>query len=348
MLKEMHLIPTIGLVIGDPTGIGPELVARLLQDEDALRDARVVVIGNPELLELGLKTIGVRKEVPVFDADSVGNAPIAVLQGPRFDLSILTPGKVQVEAGQFSLDCFGEAFKLFEQGLIEAIVYAPINKEAVVKTGCAEFHDPLTGDTDELQLFVNKLHWRHKLFGELNVVDDLWTGRVTSHIPLSAIVSYLTVEGILNAIRLMDTTLKTAGVDRPIVAVSALNPHGGEHGLVGREEIDIIEPAIREAQRECIDARGPFPADTVFVRVRRDGYHAVVSMYHDQGQIAMKLLGFPRGVTVPGGLPMPFATPSHGTAHDIAGKGVADVGAMRAAFVLGKRMAQTRLRNTQQ
>jgi 4-hydroxythreonine-4-phosphate dehydrogenase len=131
-------------------------------------------------------------------------------------------------------------------------------------------------------------------------------------------------------------------VTAPRLAVAALNPHGGEGGLFGREEIDAIAPAIQQARLDGIDAQGPFPADTIFLRARAGTFDAVVSMYHDQGQIAMKLMGFERGVTVQGGLPIPITTPAHGTAFDIAGRGVANPEALRQAFLLACRMAANR------
>ena len=144
---------------------------------------------------------------------------------------------------------------------------------------------------------------------------------------------------IRKAIRLIHRTVRKSGIDSPRIAVAALNPHAGEGGNFGREEIDVIRPAILEAPPNGIDVDGPFPADTVFLKLRDGVFDAVVTMYHDQGQIAMKLMGFQRGVTVCGGLPIPITTPAHGTAFDIVGQGRADVGAMIEAFRLAIRLA---------
>jgi 4-hydroxythreonine-4-phosphate dehydrogenase len=177
---------------------------------------------------------------------------------------------------------------------------------------------------------------------EFNILDGLWNARVTSHIPLSAVAASITRSRIVDAIRLTDRSLREANVATPRIAVAALNPHAGDAGNFGREEIDMIAPAVNDAKREGILADGPFPSDTVFVRARNGHFDAVVTMYHDQGQIAMKLMGFDRGVTLMGGFPFPICTPAHGTAYDIAGKGIAHVGATRAALLLAAHMAAAR------
>ncbi len=177
---------------------------------------------------------------------------------------------------------------------------------------------------------------------EFNILERLWSARVTSHVPLSAVASLITREAIVDAIRLTDRSLREADVASPRIAVAGLNPHAGDGGNFGREEIDVIRPAVEEARREGIHADGPFPSDTVFVRARNGAFDAVVTMYHDQGQIAMKLMGFDRGVTLLGGFPFPIVTPAHGTAYDIAGQGIAGVGATRAAMLLAARMGTAR------
>jgi 4-hydroxythreonine-4-phosphate dehydrogenase len=175
---------------------------------------------------------------------------------------------------------------------------------------------------------------------EFNVLDGLWNARVTSHISLAEVASHITRERVLRALRLTDASMRTAGFERPRIAVAGLNPHAGDGGNFGREEIEAIGPAVEEAISDGIATEGPFPADTVFLRARSGAFDAVLTMYHDQGQIAMKLMGFDRGVTLLGGFPFPICTPAHGTAYDIAGKGVAGVGAARAAILLAVEMAQ--------
>jgi 4-hydroxythreonine-4-phosphate dehydrogenase len=177
---------------------------------------------------------------------------------------------------------------------------------------------------------------------EINVCGRLWTSRVTSHVPLREVADLLTVEKICDAARLLHRTIAKSGIAAPRIAVAGLNPHAGEGGLLGTEEIDTIAPAVEQLRAEGLDAIGPLPADTLFVAARRGDFHGAVTMYHDQGQIAMKLMGFERGVTVAGGLAAIITTPAHGTAFDIAGKGVADPGAMRQAFLIACEMALRR------
>lgn len=171
------------------------------------------------------------------------------------------------------------------------------------------------------------------------MLEGLWNARVTSHVPLKDVAALLTKERILENLRLTNTALRASGLAHPRIAVAALNPHAGDGGNFGREEIDIIAPAVEAARQEKIGCDGPFPADTVFVRARRGDFHAVLTMFHDQGQIAMKLIGFDAGVTLMGGFPFPICTAAHGTAYDIAGRGVANPGAMRNALLLAARMA---------
>ncbi len=166
-------------------------------------------------------------------------------------------------------------------------------------------------------------------FSEMNVLGEQWMARVTSHVSLREALDLLTPQRIEDSIVLADQMMRRAGIAAPRIAVAALNPHGGEGGLFGREEIDVIAPAVRKVAATGIDCRGPFPADTLYIRALQKGeFDGVVSMYHDQGQIATKLMGFDRGVTLIGGFPFPICTPAHGTAYDIAGRGVADAGSL--------------------
>jgi len=176
----------------------------------------------------------------------------------------------------------------------------------------------------------------------MNVLDNLWMSRVTSHVSLRTALDQITPDRIDEAITLADRTMRGAGFDEPRIAVAALNPHGGENGLFGREEIEIIAPAVARAVARGIRCRGPFPSDTVFLKAFAGDYDGVLTMYHDQGQIATKLKGFNRGVTVTGGLRTVFTTPAHGTAFDIVGKGVATTGALEQAVRLCARLASGR------
>src|SRR5262249_15275119 len=196
---------------------------------------------------------------------------------------------------------------------------------------------------DEMRLLQHTLGVS-EFVTEFNITGDLWTSRVTSHIPLAAVAAAISREGVRNAVHIIDSNLRASGVARPRIAVAGLNPHAGAGGSSGRGEIDIIEPAVRSLAAEGLDARGPFPADTVFVAARRGDFDAVVTMYHDQGQIAMKLMGFDRGVTLLGGLPVPVATCASGSAFDIAGKGIANGEGLQQAVDLVVRMSAAQSR----
>jgi 4-hydroxythreonine-4-phosphate dehydrogenase len=167
---------------------------------------------------------------------------------------------------------------------------------------------------------------------ELNTLDGMWTSRVTSHIALREVADVITEKRVHEAVFLIDKVLRRSGVTRPRISVAALNPHAGDNGNFGREEIEILTPAVQKLAETQMAVDGPWPSDTVFLKAVAKEIDAVVTMYHDQGQIALKLLGFDRGVTVQGGLPIPVTTPAHGTAFDIAGQGVAETGAIRAAY----------------
>jgi len=218
-------------------------------------------------------------------------------------------------------------------GKADAVCFTPFNKQAM------RLAEP-TYD-DEILFTSNVLGFKGAAT-EFNILEGLWNARVTSHIPLAEVSENLSIERIVAALELTTTALRAAGFAPPRIGVAALNPHAGDGGNFGREEIDIIEPAVKKAKAKGLPADGPYPADTVFVRAKAGQFDAVLTMFHDQGQIAMKLLGFDRGVTLLGGYPFPICTPAHGTAYDIAGKGVANVGAARAALLLAAKMARTR------
>ena len=216
-----------------------------------------------------------------------------------------------------------------QAGAIDAICFAPLNKHAMKLGGLK--HE------DELHHFAEYLGVPG-YFCEFNTLDGLWTSRISSHVPLRDVPKYIDGGRIRAAATLIYRSLQANGMAEPRVAVAALNPHGGDGGTCGREEIDIIEPAVRALGAHGLPVRGPFPADTIFLKARDGELDAVVTMYHDQGQIAIKLMGFSRGVTVQGGLPIPITTPAHGTAYDIAGQGKADVNATANAFAIACRM----------
>lgn len=331
--------PTIALFMGDPAGIGPELVAKLLADGSAARDARIVLLGSRPVLEEAMKVAGstipytIGKEGEIEAKTAAG--PM-LLEWPDMDAGGFERGKVTPKNGKFMLDALKLGLDLCQRKVADALCFAPLNKAALRAGGM--------NHPDELHWFCDVLKFDGPCV-EFNVLEGLWTSRVTSHVPLKDVSGMLTQDSIVENIALLTRGLRASGLDKPRVAVCGFNPHNGDGGAFGREEIDIIEPAVERARKEGFPADGPYPADTIFVRATRkdgQGYDGVLTMFHDQGQIAMKLMGFERGVTVPGGLPIPIATPAHGTAYDIAGKGIANTGAVKNAFALACKMGLTR------
>lgn len=328
--------PKVGLLLGDPTGIGSELVAKLLAGFDVRDHADLVVIGDRRIFEMGQKIAGVSlspRVVSRVENVQFGAGEVQLLDFPGVSPDEFTLGKLSAKAGKSVLGVLEFTLDLARDGKLDAIVFAPFNKQAM-HIGGSPF-------PDELHFMADRLRWKGH-FSEINVLDNLWTSRVTSHIGLRQVSGLVTKKGVHDAIVLIDGVLRTAGVKEPRLLVAALNPHGGEGGLFGTEEIETIAPAIEQARSEGIQATGPFPADTIFVRAKKGRCDAVVSMYHDQGQIAMKLMGFERGVTVQGGLPIPITTPAHGTAFDIAGQGKANPQGLYQAFQIACRMGVNR------
>jgi 4-hydroxythreonine-4-phosphate dehydrogenase len=312
--------PRIGVLAGDPTGIGPEVAANLLAEPESCELAETVLIGDPAVFRDGATVAGVPKE----KLESFLLIEVRVERLPE-------KRRVSAEAGAYTLATLSRAAEAILKGDIQALVYAPLNKQAMKMAGLAE--------EDEMHYLASKLTFRG-LCSEINVGANLWTTRVTSHVPLRNVADLITEGGVCDAIRLLDTVMSRHRGSRPRIAVAGLNPHAGEGGLLGKEEISVIGPAVLRTRNEGIDASGPYPADTLFIAARRGDFDAVVTMYHDQGQIAMKLMGFEKGVTLHGGLPAPVTTPAHGTAFDIAGKGIANVGPIREAFLLAVGLCQ--------
>jgi 4-hydroxythreonine-4-phosphate dehydrogenase len=330
--------PIVALAMGDPAGVSPELTARALALPEVHAAARIVTIGDARVMREGARIAGVTLDLDIRAASPEASEPNG---HPVFiDLGHLDPARVERSTvaragGEYALANFRMALRLAASGEADAVCFTPFNKAAM--------RSAHAGYDDEIGFSAEVLGTSGPA-SEFNILDGLWNARVTSHVPLAGVARLVTRDAVLEAIRLTEASLRESGVAIPRIAVAGLNPHAGDGGTFGREEIDVIEPAIESARRDGIHAEGPFPADTVFVRARNGGFDAVVTMYHDQGQIAMKLMGFDRGVTLLGGFPFPIATPAHGTAYDIAGKGIANVGATRAALLLAARMATARNR----
>jgi 4-hydroxythreonine-4-phosphate dehydrogenase len=329
----MERTPVIALTPGDCTGIGPEILARILSQRQTLPGCRLLVVGDARVLALGQRQAGVQFAVrPVASPAAIDWSEDAV---PLVDLgntdpTEFPPGTASAESGRRTGETLASAIELTKAGEVDAVSFAPLNKRAMFDGG---WHFP-----DEHKMFAHLLGHRG-YFSEMNVLDNQWMSRVTSHVSLRQAVDGVTGPAIHNAIRLTDRTMRQAGIERPRIAVAALNPHGGENGLFGSEEIEIIRPAVEAMVASGIACEGPFPADTVYLKAFAGAYDGVVAMYHDQGQIATKLKGFNKGVTVTAGLDTIFTTPAHGTAFDIVGRGLADTGAFEAAIMLATRLA---------
>ena len=327
--------PTIALAMGDPAGISPELTAKLLADDEVRAAARFIVIGDKRVYDEGARIAGVSAELPV-----IAGAPVPEGQTIFVDLGHLDPSSVQrgvaaVEGGRFALANYRQALALAAGGQADAVMFTPFNKAAMRLA-----HPPYD---DEISFSAEAIGMTGPA-SEFNVLGQLWNARVTSHVPLSGVAALITKERVLRGLELTDASMRVAGFAEPRIAVAGLNPHAGDGGNFGREEIDVIGPAVEEAKRRGITAEGPFPSDTVFLRAKSGAFDAVLTMYHDQGQIAMKLMGFDRGVTLLGGFPFPICTPAHGTAYDIAGQGIANIGATKAAALLAASSAAARMR----
>ncbi|MBP2459412.1 MULTISPECIES: 4-hydroxythreonine-4-phosphate dehydrogenase PdxA [unclassified Rhizobium] len=326
--------PTIALAMGDPAGISPELTAQLLALDDIREQAYIVVIGDRRILDKGAQEAGVQPDLISASLDDLSGLDRS--KHAFIDLGHLAPeeverGEATLAGGTFATRNFRTALELAHAGKADAVCFTPFNKKAM------RFAYP--GYDDEIRFVSDVLSFTGKI-REFNVLEKIWNARVSSHIPLKEVAANLSVDRLLSELELTVSCLRAAGIDEPRVAVAGLNPHAGDGGSFGMEEIEIIEPAVAEAKARGYGVEGPFPADTVFLRAMKEGYHAVLTMYHDQGQIAMKLIGFDKGVTMMGGLPFPLCTPAHGTAYDIAGKGIADIGATREAILLATRMAK--------
>lgn len=330
----------VGLVMGDPAGIGPELMAALLALPELSADGAVVAIGDRRLLERGAAVTGAALDLaPLGRGEAIPPSPDRplLLDTANCDPAEVPAATASALGGRSALENFALGLDLAREGRIGALCFVPFNKEAL-RLGGNPFDD-------ELSFAAHHLGHRGAV-AEFNVVDGIWNARVTSHMPLRAVADLITEERLLEHLGLAVRALRDAGLARPRIAVAALNPHAGDGGAFGREEIEVIAPAVAEGRRrgaaEGFLVDGPFPSDTVFLRARAGDYDAVLTMFHDQGQIAIKLMGFDRGITVLYGLPVAVTTPAHGTAYDIAGQGRANPEPSRLAFAMARRMAAGR------
>lgn len=332
----MSALPVVGLMMGDMTGVGPEICAKLLASGVLRAAARIVVIGDARVWELGCRDAGISvasKTCSDTSAIDWSGSEVPLIDLCNIDPMTIERGVVSPESGKVAGETLRFMIDLALAKKIDAICFAPLNKAAL--------HEGGWNFPDEHRLFASLTN-HQGFFGEMNVIEEFVTFRVTSHVALREAVDLVTTERVMSAIRLADTTLKEMGLREPRLAVAALNPHAGEGGLFGDEEARIIGPAIQASRAGGVLCEGPIPADTLFLKALKGHYDGVITMYHDQGQIATKLLGFNRGVTVTAGLETVFTTPAHGTAFDIVGHGVAEVGALEHALRIAATMAAHR------
>ncbi len=321
-------VARIAITMGDPAGIGPEIVARAaarLQGRIDAGELSLVVTGSARSLAEACERLNLHPPFETLPADRAEGAlpPLAVVEaGP--DAAGIVPGKVSAVAGEIAYQSIALAVRMALAGQVDAICTAPINKEALNLAGHhygghTELLADLTGARNSVMLLVH---------GNMRV------SHVCTHVALRDVPGRLTRERLRQVVELTTGALHLLGIARPRIAIAALNPHAGENGLFGREDIDITTPAIEEMRRDGHDLTGPVPGDTVFVKLRAGQFDAVVAMYHDQGHIPVKLLGFSvdpatgewqalSGVNVTLGLPIIRTSVDHGTAFDIAGKGIA-------------------------
>lgn len=326
--------PRIALIPGDPSGIGPELLAKLLAEPGLSEEADVMVIGDRHVLELGQQQAGMKNTFKPIDPLksewlSADSGSFAFHSTQTISIDDVRISEATQSSGASVLNTLNVALDFAKDGIVDAVVFAPFNKQAMHSAGL--------GHDDELHYMATRLKVNNYI-SELNTFDGMWTSRVTSHIALKDVAERINEHSISESVRLIHGVLCNSGIASPKISVAALNPHAGDGGNFGREEIDVIFPAVQSLQSEGLPVDGPWPSDTVFLKAIAKEIDAVVTMYHDQGQIALKLLGFSRGVTVQGGIPFPVTTPAHGTAFDIAGQGKANLGATRAAFDLACKM----------
>ncbi|WP_053960356.1 4-hydroxythreonine-4-phosphate dehydrogenase PdxA [Sulfobacillus thermosulfidooxidans] len=325
----------VGITMGDPAGIGPEIITKALTDHSHYEGMIPVIYGDPLVFKETLARTKTSLQLRVI------KDPLSA-QGLHGTLEIVpttqvnsTPelGQVNPKAGEMAVQAIGAAIHAALRGEIDAINTAPINKEAVRTAG---YHYP--GHTEMLAELFSASH-----VITMFVVGNLRVFFLTRHHPLKDAIELLTVDRVYEGIRQSIQYLVELGFAHPILAVAALNPHAGENGLIGSEEQEILIPAIKKAQHDGLSVEGPIPADAVFYQARMGRYHGVLSLYHDQGHIATKTLDFNGTVSVTLGLPVIRTSVDHGTAFDIAGQGIADAHGQSEALRVAKELTLLKL-----
>lgn len=323
----------IAVTMGDPAGIGPEIIIKSLIGGE-LSGAPVVVVGCARTLQRVLeKGIAGQADMRIIDAVSDARfAPgvINVLDEPLAEPDALQPGVVQAAAGDLAYRCVKRATGLAMAGEVKAIATAPLNKEALHLAGHL-----YPGHTELLAHLTNSKDYAMVLY-----TDKLKVIHITTHIALRKFLDTLNQERVKTVIDIADSFLKRVGFEHPRIAVAGVNPHAGENGLFGDEEIKIVGPAVAAMKAQGLNVTGPCPPDTVFMQCHEGMYDMVVAMYHDQGHIPLKLLGFYDGVNITAGLPFIRTSADHGTAFDIAWTGKAKSESMTVSIQLAMQITR--------
>jgi len=331
----MHDLPLITITMGDPSGIGPEIILKALLRNEAYQVCRPLVLGDINVLRMVSKNLGPISFNTIKSPSEVARKPelVDVISVSNLKEGSYIPGRPTVHSGKAMVDYIKEAVNLNKDGQVSAMVTCPINKELMHKAGYR-----FDGHTELLASLTNTKNYSMMLASE-----RLRVSLVTIHCALSEVPQRLNKGLILRTIKLTCRSLeKDFAIKKPYVAVAGLNPHAGEAGLFGTEDEQIIQPAVDEAKRDGLLVDGPFPADTIFYHASNGNFDAVVAMYHDQGLIPVKLLNFSDSVNITLGLPIVRTSVDHGTAYDIAGKGVANPSSLIAAIEMAAEIASTR------
>lgn len=325
--------PLIAITMGDAAGIGPEITVKALLSKQIYALCRPLVIGDASILAHTIHWLNTPSKLNIVSAPDKTKGQygaIDVLDLHNLEVKEVKVGKICKACGKAAMEYIAAAAELALQGKVPALVTAPINKEATVQAGY--------GDIGHLEYLARVSHATE--YATMLVSGKLRAVHLTTHHSLRDACNLVTRERVLARIKLTDTSFRKWGVAHPRIGVAALNPHGGEGGMFGREEIEHIAPAVKEAQEMGIDARGPFPADSIFVRAINGEFDAVLAMYHDQGHIPVKVHGFEQSVSVALGLPFVRTSVDHGTAFDIAGKGIASSRSMEESIIVAVKLVE--------
>jgi 4-hydroxythreonine-4-phosphate dehydrogenase len=334
-LKNNSSLPTLGITMGDPSGVGPEIISKALSDPGIYKICRPLVLGDLHAMTDAREDRGEASIHAISEPSRAKAKPgcIDIMGISSLERHFITPGKPTVEGGKATVEFILEAVRLTQRGHLDAMVTCPISKALMHEAGCYfEGHTQLiaqrTGSDDFVMMLAG---------------ESLRVSLVTIHCSLKEVPALLNEDKIVKTIIITYTALeRDFGIKEPRLAVAGLNPHSGESGLFGLEEEEIIKPAIRKAEGGGFASQGPFPPDTLFFRATSGEFDAVVCMYHDQGLIPLKLLHFSDAVNVTLGLPIIRTSVDHGTAYDIAGRGIADASSLKAAIRMAVLMVKNR------